>query len=74
MSSSYVAMVRRDFNKLKNEAKKLIEDGKIDKEKLIASIRETRRRLAKKGKIAYREEVTMHEMIVTLANRNLVVE
>lgn len=62
----------RAFNKLKKEAKTKLDNNSIDKEELIASIRKKRKELSKKNNsYKYHDEVTEKDMIMTLANREL---
>ena len=43
MSKELGRLIQRDFNKLKREAKRKLDNGSIDKDQLIKSIREKNR-------------------------------
>ncbi len=70
MSTDLKNFIQKKFNNAKKEARKQLDNDLVDKTELINSIREIRRKLAKKNKnYIYRDEVTEHEMLVHLTNR-----
>lgn len=70
MSIELSNFITRNFKKRKKEAKKLLDEGLVNRDELIVSIRAKRKELAGKRKnYKYRDEVTENEMIIILAIR-----
>lgn len=66
-----IHVMAKKFRELKAKAKEMLDNGQVNKDEFIKSIRLNRQKLASKGRLLYRNEVTEAEMIVVLANRNL---
>ena len=64
--------ISRDFKKLKKEAQILLDSGKIDKDELIKSIRNKRKKLSEKTRLKYHDHVTEKDMIMDIVNTKLI--